>query len=194
MVIRTTRATLPRLRLAIAAVTLMIAPHPSAAQAPPEGPDPPRAVELTPFVALGSTQSSLFGAALAFPWTRALSLEGEVGYRQGDVKGMTADMSLIYGWPRARAFVPYVAAGIGLREYGVPLPAPGGGLFTQPKMALAVNAGGGLAVPIDARWSFRTDARWFNGLGSNASEHWRLFTGVSVRLSGTTDARDATRK
>jgi hypothetical protein len=48
-----------------------------------------------------------------------------------------------------------------------------------------VNAGGGLTVGVDSRWSFRTDARWYNGLGPDAPEHWRLFTGVTVRVLGS---------
>jgi len=34
-------------------------------------------------------------------------------------------------------------------------------------------------VPVDANWGIRTDARWFNGLGRDAGEHWRLYNGVT---------------
>jgi len=46
-------------------------------------------------------------------------------------------------------------------------------------MALSVNAGGGIKVPVDENWGVRADARWFNGVGEQAGEHWRLFNGVT---------------
>jgi hypothetical protein len=44
---------------------------------------------------------------------------------------------------------------------------------------LAINAGGGLKLPVNDTWGIRTDARWFNGLGRDAGEHWRLYNGVT---------------
>ena len=39
-------------------------------------------------------------------------------------------------------------------------------------------------VPVDETWGLRADARWFNGLGDQAGEHWRLFNGVTVKTGG----------
>jgi hypothetical protein len=58
---------------------------------------------------------------------------------------------------------------------------PGGALASQQRTALAVNAGGGLKVAVNDKWGIRTDARWFNGLGRDAGEHWRLYDGVTFR-------------
>ena len=67
----------------------------------------------------------------------------------------------------------------GLDEYATALKLPDGALAAQPRKAFAINAGGGLKVPVDDNWGIRTDARWFNGLGRDAGEHWRLYNGVT---------------
>ena len=90
---------------------------------------------------------------------------------------MTA--SLLYDLPRIGRFKPYLAAGAGLEEYATALKLPDGALAAQPRQAFAINAGGGLKVPVDDNWGIRTDARWFNGLGRDAGEHWRLYNGVT---------------
>jgi hypothetical protein len=56
---------------------------------------------------------------------------------------------------------------------------PDGALAAQRRTAFAINAGGGLKVPVGDNWGIRTDARWFNGLGRDAGEHWRLYNGVT---------------
>ena len=43
-----------------------------------------KAVEVTPFVALGSTGASPLGVAIVFPVTSTLDIETEVGYRRGE--------------------------------------------------------------------------------------------------------------
>ena len=75
--------------------------------------------------------------------------------------------------------MPYLAAGAGLEEYATALRLPDGALAGQRRTAFAINAGGGLKVPVDDKWGIRTDARWFNGLGRDAGEHWRLYNGLT---------------
>jgi hypothetical protein len=74
---------------------------------------------------------------------------------------------------------PYVAAGIGLDQYGFPVELPGRAVATQKGTAVTVNAGGGVRVPVAGNWGMRTDARWSNGIGSRAPERWRLYNGVT---------------
>lgn len=138
-----------------------------------------RPVEITPFVSIGSVLSSRVGAAIAFALTPKLSLETEIGYRRGEIGALSSNVSLLYNLPQLGRVTPYLAGGVGLEQYGAPVGQPGVGLVAQSKMAFAVNAGGGLKVPIDNTWGFRTDARWFNGFGRDAGEHWRLYNGVT---------------
>jgi hypothetical protein len=150
-------------------------------QAVDDGGGPGEAVTVTPFVSLGSFVSSRVGAAIAFPWTDKTSIEVEVGYRRQELNALSAHLSLLHDLPRIGRVTPYVAAGIGLEEYGVAVPQPGNGVATLARTSVAVNAGGGVKVPVDDRWGVRTDARWFNGLGEQAGEHWRVFNGVTLK-------------
>jgi len=136
-------------------------------------------VEVTPYASLGSYPSPRVGSAVAFRLTPTLSVESEVGYRR-DVTGRTsATASLLYDLPRIGRFKPYLAAGAGLEEFARASKLPDGALAAQRRTAFAINAGGGLRVPVDDNWGIRTDARWFNGLGRDAGEHWRLYNGVT---------------
>jgi hypothetical protein len=141
----------------------------------------PAAVTVTPFVSLGSPFSSSVGGAIAFPLASDWSLEAEVGYRHQELNALSAHLSLVRDLPRLGRIRPYLAAGIGLEGYGAALPQPNGTLATIGRMALSVNAGGGVNVPVDEKWGVRADARWFNGVGDQAGEHWRLFNGVTVK-------------
>ena len=153
------------------------------AQATPDQ-APPAAVIVTPFVSLGSPYSSRVGGAIAFPLTNTFSLEAEVGYRHQELHALSAHLSLIRDLPPIGRIRPYLAAGIGLEEYGTAWPQPNGTVATLGRMALSVNAGGGVKVPVDETWGIRADARWFNGVGSQAGEHWRLFNGVTFKTGG----------
>lgn len=139
------------------------------------------AVTITPFVSFGSFVSSRVGAAIAFPFTDKASLEAEFGYRRQELNALSAHLSLLYDLPTLGRVTPYLATGIGLEEYGVAAPQPDHTVATLPRTALTVNAGGGVKVPVDDRWGIRTDARWFNGLGEQAGEHWRVFNGVTLK-------------
>jgi len=135
-------------------------------------------VEVTPYVSLGSYPSPRVGAAFAFRLTPTLSVESEVGYSRDTASRLSAAASLLYDLPRMARFRPYLAAGAGLEEYATAVRLPDGALAAQRRTAFAINAGGGLKVPVDDNWGIRTDARWFNGLGRDAGEHWRLYNGV----------------
>jgi hypothetical protein len=138
-------------------------------------------VEVTPYASLGSYPSPRVGAAVAFRLTPTLSVESEVGYRHDTAVRLSASASLLYDLPRIGRFMPYLAAGAGLEEYATASQRPDGAVVAQPRVAFTINTGGGLKVPVDDTWGIRTDARWFNGLGRDAGEHWRLYNGVTFR-------------
>ena len=136
-------------------------------------------VEVTPYVSLGSYPSSRIGTAIAFRLTPTLSVESELGYGHDFAARLSVAASLLYDLPGIGRFKPYLAAGAGLEEYATASKLPDGALAAQRRTAFAINAGGGFKMPVDDNWGIRTDARWFNGLGRDAGEHWRLYNGVT---------------
>jgi hypothetical protein len=137
-------------------------------------------VEVTPYVSFGSYPSARVGGAIAFRLTPVLSVEGEIGYRHDTAGRLSSSASLIYDLPRIARLRPYLAVGAGLEEYATGVVLPSGEIASQGRTAFAINAGGGLKVPVDENWGVRTDARWFNGLGRDAGEHWRVYNGVTL--------------
>src|SRR5262245_63414994 len=81
------------------------------------------AVEVTPYVAVGSMGASPIGAAVTFPLTSRLGLEVDVAHRrgEGDRHLLSSSTSLLYAPIRIGATTPYVAAGVGLAQIGVPV-------------------------------------------------------------------------
>jgi hypothetical protein len=139
-------------------------------------------VEVTPYVALGSAGTSPLGAAITFPVTPALSVETDVAYRrpEGGINALSSNVSLLYSLPRLGQSRPYVAAGVGLSQYGSPVfGANGPPIGTQPRLAMTVNAGGGLKTPVNEKLDLRTDARWFKSFGREGSEQFRVAQGIS---------------
>jgi len=136
-------------------------------------------VEVTPYVSLGSFPSSQVGAAIAFRLTPKLSVESEIGYRHDPIGLLSMSASLLFDMPQIGRVTPYLAAGAGLEQYATASRLPDGAFASQQRTALAINAGGGLKVPVNDTWGIRSDARWFNGLGRDAGEHWRLYNGVT---------------
>src|SRR5687768_8536299 len=123
-----------------------------------------KTVDVTPYVALGSDASSPVGAAVTFPVTSTLSVETDVAYRRGEggIHALSSSTSLLWSLPRVGQSTPYVAAGVGLWQYGAPVfTSNGPPIGTQPRVAMTVNAGGGLRMPIKEKLDLRTDARWF---------------------------------
>lgn len=162
-------------------MVLVTAALPAAAQSTDTNKAP---VEVTPYVSMGSYPSSRVGAAIAFRLTPAFSVESEVGYRRDPIGMLSMSASLLYDLPRIGPVMPYLAAGAGLEQYATAFRLPDGALAAQQRTALALNAGGGLKVPVNDNWGIRADARWFNGLGRDAGEHWRLYDGVMFRTRG----------
>jgi len=148
----------------------------------PVGAQETRNVEVTPYVALGTAAASPVGVAVTFPVTAALSIETEVAYRrgEGDIHALSSSLSLLYFLPRLGQATPYVAGGVGLAQYGAPVFSSGGyPIGTQPRIALTVNAGGGVKMPINDNLDWRTDARWFQSFGRQGSEQFRVAQGIA---------------
>ena len=139
-------------------------------------------VEVTPYVALASSGASPFGVSVTFPVTSTLSIETDVAYRRGEgrIHALSSTTSLLYFLPRAGQAAPYVAAGVGLSQYGAPVfSSDGPPIGAQSRVALTVNAGGGLKMPMNEKVDLRTDARWFKSFGRQGSEQFRVAQGVS---------------
>ena len=139
-------------------------------------------VEVTPYVALGSAAASPVGAAVTFPVTSTLSVETDVAYRRGEgrIHALSSSASLLYFLPRVGQATPYVAGGVGLSQYGAPVFSTSGPpIGTAPRVALTVNAGGGLKMPMNDQLDLRTDARWFKSFGAQGSEQFRVAQGIS---------------
>ena len=151
-------------------------------QALPVGAQDARTVEVTPYVALGSAGASPVGTAVTFPVTSTLSVETDVAYRRGEgrIHALSSSTSLLYFLPRVGHSMPYLTGGVGLSQYGAPVFSSGGSpIGTQSRMAMTVNAGGGLKMPMNEKLDFRTDARWFKSFGLEGSEQFRVAQGIS---------------
>jgi hypothetical protein len=151
----------------------------------PVGAQDAQPVEVTAYVALGSAAASPVGAIVTFPVTSTLSVETEVAYRRGEgrINALSSSTSLLYSLPRAGQSTPYVAAGVGLSQYGAPVfSSSGPPIGTQPRMAMTVNAGGGLKMPMNEKLDLRTDARWFKSFGPQGAEQFRVAQGISFDL------------
>ena len=141
-----------------------------------------KTVEVTPYVALGSAAASPVGVAVTFPVTSTLSVETDVAYRraEGRIHALSSSTSLLYSLPRVGQSTPYVAAGVGLSQYGAPVFSSNGRpIGTQPSVAMTVNAGGGVKMPMNEKLDLRTDARWFKSFGRQGSEQFRVAQGIS---------------
>lgn len=141
-----------------------------------------RSVDVTPYVAFGSAGVSPVGAAVTFPVTPMLSVETDVAYRRGEgrINALSTNASLLLFLPRVGQSAPYVAGGVGLSQYGAPLfSADGPPVGTQTRLALTVNAGGGVTMPVKDKLGLRTDARWFKSFGKQGSEQFRVAQGIS---------------
>jgi hypothetical protein len=138
--------------------------------------------EVTPYVALGSEAVSPIGAAVTFPITSTLSIETDVAYRrgEGDIHALSTSASLLYFLPRVGRSAPYVAAGVGLAQYGAPVFSTNGPpIGTVSRVAITVNAGGGVKVPMNEKLDLRTDARWSKSFGRQGSEQFRVAQGIA---------------
>lgn len=141
-----------------------------------------RTVEVTPYVGVGTAGTSPVGVAVTVPVSPTLSVETDLGYRraEGRIHALSANVSLLRSLPKLGQSTPYVAAGIGLSQYGTPvLPLDGGSIGTQSRLAVTMNAGGGLKTPMTNSLDLRTDARWFKSAARQGSDQFRLSQGIS---------------
>jgi hypothetical protein len=148
----------------------------------PVGAQDAKAVEVTPYVGLGSAAASPVGAAVTFPVTSTLSVETDVAYRRGEggIHALSSSIGLVYFLPSVGPLAPYVVGGVGLSQYGAPVFSVNGPpIGTEPRVALSVNAGGGLKMPMNDTLDLRTDARWFKSFGRQGSEQFRVAQGIS---------------
>lgn len=139
-------------------------------------------VEVTPYVAFGAGAVSPVGVAVMFPVAPALAVETDVAYRRGEggINALSSSASLLWFLPRVGASTPYLAGGVGLAQYGAPVfDRSGPPIGAASRLAMTVNAGGGLKVPMHDTLDWRTDARWFKSFGANGSEQFRVAQGVS---------------
>ena len=123
-----------------------------AVHALPAGAQEAQPVDVTPFVALGSAGASPVGVAVTFPVTSTLSVETDVAYRrgEGDINALSTNVSLLYYLPRVGQAIPYVVGGVGLAQYGAPVfTSNGPPIGTVSSVALTVNAGAGLKMPLN---------------------------------------------
>jgi hypothetical protein len=148
----------------------------------PVGAQDAQAVEVTPYLALGSAAASPVGVAVTAPVTSRLSLETDVAYRlgEGHFNALSSSVSLLYFLPRVGRAIPYVVGGVGLSQYGATLFSSNGRpIGTVSRVALTVNAGGGVKMPLNDKLDLRTDARWFKSFGRQGSEQFRVAHGLS---------------
>src|SRR6188474_3537246 len=106
-------------------------------EALPVGAQETRAVEVTPYVAVGSAEASPVGAAVTFPLTSTLSVETDVAYRRGEgrIHALSSSTSLLYFLPRVGHSMPYFTGGVGLSQYGAPvLSSNGRPIGTEPRV------------------------------------------------------------
>ena len=158
-------------------VVLAVTAIPSTAQAQTALPS----IEVMPYVSLDSRGMIPIGTAVSFPLNSTFSIETEVGYRraEGNLNALSTSASLLYNLPKLGSVTPYLAAGVGIAQYGSPIITPRGVIGTQSAMAFELNAGGGIKVPMDNSMDFRTDARWYKTFGRNSADHFRISNGVS---------------
>ncbi len=117
---------------------------------------------------------------MRWPLVGGLSAEVDTSYRQAEIGALNLSANLLFDVATIGRVTPYVAAGIGLDQYGTP-EATSEGVVARGRTGLAVNAGGGVRVRADEQWGVRADARWINGLGRESRERWRVYNGVTFR-------------
>ena len=133
-------------------------------------------------MALGTPGVSPVGVAVTFPVTSALSVESDTAYRRGEgnIHALSTNASLLWFLPRVGPATPYVAAGMGVSQYGAPVfSLDGPPIGTQKRLALTINTGGGVKMKLNDNVALRTDARWFKSFGTQGSEEFRIAQGIS---------------
>jgi hypothetical protein len=147
----------------------------------PVGAQDQQTVEVTPYVAIGSSGVSPVGATVTFPVTSTLSVETDVAYRRGEgLHALSTSGSLLYFLPRVGQAKPYIAGGLGLSQYGSPIFSSNGRpIGSQSRVAATLITGGGLTMPVNEKLDLRTDARYYKSFGRNGWEAFRVAQGIS---------------
>lgn len=167
--------------LAVAAITIGVAPAAAQTEAAATRAADRGTVRVTPFVSIGSPSSERIGAAVAWPLGPTTSVEAEAGYRSGIVGGPRFSLGLVQDLPQLGRVTPYLAGGIGVEEVTTAASSGSGPVTVARRTAFAINAGGGVRVPVVKDWDVRTDARWVNALGQQG-ERWRVYNGLSIGM------------
>jgi len=144
-----------------------------------------RTVDVTPYVALGSPGTSPVGIAVTLPVASNFGIETEVAYRRGEghFNALSTNASLVWFLPRIGQATPYLAAGLGLSQYGaLVVSSAGAPIGTERRLAMTVNAGGGLKMPVKDRIDLRTDIRWTVSPGAQRPEQLRVAQGISLAV------------
>ena len=169
----------------VLALSLVVAATAAAQEAPVRPTTDQLPVELSTFLAVGDSDGSSTGVTARMPIKARLSVEAEVAWRLEDVSGLSASGNLVLDLRKPGRVTPYVIGGAGIDRYTVDFGLPQQGLTTQLTSALSVNGGGGVRIPLNARWGMRTDARVSNGIGRGPTR-WRVFYGMTANVGGTT--------
>lgn len=130
-----------------------------------------------------SPSLTMHGAA-AFPLTKQLAIEGELGHVFDIAPGnVNVDSSLTTFHATALYFIntsyvltPYLAAGIGAGKYSVEV---GAADFSTTEVGF--NLGAGVTYPLSKTTFFRGDFRYFKHIDDVPSV-WRFTGGIAVRI------------
>lgn len=140
-----------------------------------------RPVEVTPYVASGTSGASPFGALVTIPITASVSAETELAYRHEPIAPdlLSSSASLLLFFPTIGRARPYVATGAGVSQFDVPAFGPQKTpIGAERRVAWTVNVGGGFTIPLSEHVGLRTDARYFDSLGEG-HDQFRVAHGVS---------------
>jgi opacity protein-like surface antigen len=151
---------------------------PGQAADPPPSPTTSKRIDFTPFVAMGDDLAPGGGAAFTFAWTRHLSVEAEASLGTDAAR---SSLSLLYALPAMGRFATYVAGGAGVQRdefetYEFPR-------FVIRKTEFAVNIGAGVNIPVNDRFTYRADFRWYNPK-AEWPESWRVYSGITFAIRG----------
>jgi opacity protein-like surface antigen len=170
----------------LAWATLSLVPAPAAAQAPVDTPG----LFVSPVLGLGldpdADPSLTLAAALAYAFTDALALEGELGHvfdtapgdSDVDISLTTFHASALYFFNTENVVNPYVAAGIGFSRFSHDVLEPPASIDATE---VGFNLGAGLTYPLTERTWLRGDFRFFNH-NDNVPSIWRLAGAITLRF------------
>jgi hypothetical protein len=149
--------------------------------ASPAGAQDRRPIDVSPYVALGTAGTSPVGVTVTFPVSSTFSVETDTAYRRGeDIHAFSTSASLLYFLPRVGRATPYLAGGIGLSQYGAPvISSSGAPLRSQARLRVPLIMGGGVKVPAKEGLEMRTDVRYYESIGGQGWQGFRVAQGIS---------------